>query len=738
MGNIKNEANSVYADGPSGAPTEPQKSEIRSLFGTVEDAIEAASVGYDVSYETRAELYADLDWPADSLGRVFGDANSAYIGVYKKSGASGAGSWAKIGELPGGDTAAIQDQLDDVDDRVDVLEPLVAGKLDNTIGTKKLLGRNTAGTGPVEQLSTADALTLLALEKINVKGADIASAATINLDTATGDYPTVTGNTGISAVTLASGVERLVLFSGTPLITTGALLKGDGGDGVPVQIEAGDWVWFKGEPGGAVRFRTLRALPVVSAVVSESDDILFLDAVRRVFARMAPDGDFEGRGWSLLDDGNGSMRIMDEMRRVVFEADADGLRLAGFTVVDGSGAWVAPGTTSEQTAASEMLMGPELFSVSTGNLVIQPRNIFPERSDGEQAIVTLSIDGDAPDGEFVQTSTRGGTIAASASAFGGTTGELTARMADSENRLVLPLAIHRKAVPVAGTPTPKILAIGDSITNRQTLYFADLFLAQFGVNADWIGTIPSSDDPLITTDADGPLGEGREGWSLGDYFGTDTDGDVASILAPGDEATYLATVKSARDNINPFLRAATGGDDPSIVFPSALDAVDRVVDFEFYRTRWAVDLAVPDIITLNLAMNDMLEIPDAEDMMAQVSLYYPLMIDRIRAAFPSAEILCWLTALPRNSTADDRWLRYRQIVEFVIKDVYARRDDGDTAIHFVNVHAAQSQESGWLLNAGTTNDWGVITTTIDDETHPIKANRTMQARMLADAIVNLI
>lgn len=42
-------------------------------------------------YETRAALFADLDWPAQSQGSVWGDVTEAYRGLYTKSGASGAG-----------------------------------------------------------------------------------------------------------------------------------------------------------------------------------------------------------------------------------------------------------------------------------------------------------------------------------------------------------------------------------------------------------------------------------------------------------------------------------------------------------------------------------------------------------------------------------------------------------------------------------------------------------------------
>ena len=63
-------------------------------------------------YATRAELYADLAWASGSEGRVYGDATTAYIGVYKKTGVAGSGSWTRIGDLPEGDVAALEAYAD--------------------------------------------------------------------------------------------------------------------------------------------------------------------------------------------------------------------------------------------------------------------------------------------------------------------------------------------------------------------------------------------------------------------------------------------------------------------------------------------------------------------------------------------------------------------------------------------------------------------------------------------------
>lgn len=58
------------------------------------------STGYQVSYESKEDLDGDLAWAAGSIARVFGDEVVGNRGVYKKSGASGSGSWIRIGDLP--------------------------------------------------------------------------------------------------------------------------------------------------------------------------------------------------------------------------------------------------------------------------------------------------------------------------------------------------------------------------------------------------------------------------------------------------------------------------------------------------------------------------------------------------------------------------------------------------------------------------------------------------------------
>jgi len=83
------------------------------------------------------------------------------------------------------------------------------------------------------------------------KGEDIASAATVNFDTSTGDLIDVTGTTTITAITLAEGVEKTVRFTGILTLTNGASLVLPGA--ANITTAAGDFAVFRGYAAGVVR-----------------------------------------------------------------------------------------------------------------------------------------------------------------------------------------------------------------------------------------------------------------------------------------------------------------------------------------------------------------------------------------------------------------------------------------------------------------------------------------------------
>ena len=124
---------------------------------------------------------------------------------------------------------------------------------------KKLAGGLTALTGGEIVTgnigSCIDTGTVYVLDNLpeNTKGADIASAATVDLGASTGPYVSVTGSTGpiTSFGTIAAGVTRFVTFASTPTITynaTSLILPGTAditaaaGDSlVAVSLGSGNW-----------------------------------------------------------------------------------------------------------------------------------------------------------------------------------------------------------------------------------------------------------------------------------------------------------------------------------------------------------------------------------------------------------------------------------------------------------------------------------------------------------------
>src|SRR5258708_5299925 len=83
------------------------------------------------------------------------------------------------------------------------------------------------------------------------QGANIASTATVNLDTATDNLVDITGTTTITAITLSQGSRRLVRFTGALILTNGASLVLPGGANITTAV--GDYAELEGYAAGVVR-----------------------------------------------------------------------------------------------------------------------------------------------------------------------------------------------------------------------------------------------------------------------------------------------------------------------------------------------------------------------------------------------------------------------------------------------------------------------------------------------------
>jgi len=109
-----------------------------------------------------------------------------------------------------------------------------------------------------------------------VKGADIASAATINLTTATGNLIHITGTTTITAITIPSGAEREVVFDGVLTLTYNAttLILPTAAN---IITAAGDTATIRGDGSGnarVVKYQRANGQPLANAQIGDHEVIV--------------------------------------------------------------------------------------------------------------------------------------------------------------------------------------------------------------------------------------------------------------------------------------------------------------------------------------------------------------------------------------------------------------------------------------------------------------------------------
>lgn len=90
----------VFADGPGDDPYHPDKALVRQLLTQYEDVMLAFLSNGGLVYQTKSAMDADLAHAANTMAWVIDDPTVANNGIYMKLGASGAGSWLRISDLP--------------------------------------------------------------------------------------------------------------------------------------------------------------------------------------------------------------------------------------------------------------------------------------------------------------------------------------------------------------------------------------------------------------------------------------------------------------------------------------------------------------------------------------------------------------------------------------------------------------------------------------------------------------
>ena len=377
------------------------------------------------------------------------------------------------------------------------------------------------------------------------------------------------------------------------------------------------------------------------------------------------------------------------------------------------------------------LFGDHLFLVNGRPLTLYPQNLLRLRSDQEQALVSLqSLPASDEVAAFSDSQTREPLrLDPVRIAPDGATTLTVRKLGDRLNRVMKPLTVMRCAVPFA-TDTPVNIALfGDSLTHRLVPSRLDTKLRSFRIIPSFVGTVRG-----LTKDnvSNGPRCEGRESWSTSDFIGDYNPSVVyQGVLPNGQEDAYIASnhydnMSATQVFLNPDINA---GSQSRVV---TINGTPYRMDFNYWRQRF--NLLMPDIVVINLGMNNSFRLSGAASMLADL----PIILAEARRAFPDAYLLLWATPTAGSPDGDDLWLKHYRTIAAINQVVRNRRDVlNDSRVFLCSAWAFMSVDVGWQMTAGTTDDDGNTTTTIADPLHPLTAG-AQGHEALAQAIANIV
>lgn len=473
----------------------------------------------------------------------------------------------------------------------------------------------------------------------------------------------------------------------------------------------GEYAW-SASPAGWQRVGDLLVAKVAQVALSAHDNLGF------VGFQLQTDGSFRqnppSRSYEI-----GDTRSTDELLAV---QDDKGFKALSLTATEFRAPGLSVGDDEEFNFGFDAspLIGGHLVAFDGAETHLYARNILPARSDISRVRASLYSEA-ATDGSRASYSRLGDDeIVVDLTKCGGTV-YLQTRLdeVNPDTRHQATLSVVTPPVAPGSLNAATVLMIGDSITNRQMAARMNAAGTAKGYTLTYIGTLNGAGIGQTSDDATGPLGEAREGWEFGDFTYAITD--RVQIIAPGDEGIYLGQDKNTKWPQNPFLRGATGGDDPSVVRNG------YVFDFDFYLDRFT--LADPDVVFIGLGTNDIRDL-NSPDLGLAITDGLTIMCGQIQAARPGTKIVLWFPPVSRSSDRDTLWGEYVEVLSRLIKFV---RDQADVDIRLLPVWAMASQEVGFSLASGSTSDLGIQTAGLSDKIHLGSFNVSAVAEILAAA-----
>ncbi|GMR70749.1 hypothetical protein NUITMVRA1_14260 [Aerococcus viridans] len=340
-------------------------------------------------------------------------------------------------------------------------------------------------------------------------------------------------------------------------------------------------------------------------------------------------------------------------------------------------------------ADHRLVVSPEIYITEEETLPIYKSSILPVYSD----VVKLSLK-----------STNGNKATIKSfeyidvdAAYLGATGKIVAKAKDVENKFYsTDFSVNKVSISAKTSATPKILMIGDSITNRQLPNYLKLKLADYGITSTMLGTMINEG---------GERGEGREGWLTSTFTGRSSKriGIPAKVSLQSAQGTSSIT-------LNPFIRLATEVDKTN--FPdrcfrmsttetytekSYEEDTDKTGDFyifDFANYMTVQGIETPDIITIALGTNDISAL--GSNAINNAKENFDIMLDSIRTILPNVKI----GIIPQPQAGDT--VRWRDsvvpFIEAIIKYVSDRADDN---LFIVPVWMHQNRE--FIFNTTATS-----------------------------------
>lgn len=379
--------------------------------------------------------------------------------------------------------------------------------------------------------------------------------------------------------------------------------------------------------------------------------------------------------------------------------------------------------TAEEAAETVALSDPNIlfpdniYILNGRELPIYVENLYPVRPmPGNAEFIYRTLLSNKPKSEF----TRRQFLLNDSEL--GTTLDLYLKDTNTDSVLYKKTVNVRKA-PASTSATINWNPIGDSITNRETASKAKAKLESLGATVNMIGTLNMNG---------GVVGEGRESWSISNFYGGDnlrgTSPIVPSSTSPSSVLLnpFLKLADSRDKAVNPQWCFTNTGVDEETNYQTNPNLGDYYIfDYAYYLSQQG--FTTPEVITVALGVNDSEQLAQG-DVLGRISGGLAFIINRIKSAAPNAKIGVVSEALGMSMTLT----QYNQEIVPIIKKKLELFDDVQTDVHVVPVWAHQATDVAFPASNGATNSQtGVITQIVSDSLHPDDFGREQYAEVVA-------